>query len=468
MHCFTLPPTPNEKARALENVRQLVERNCGQSLPDAPGHAAREIRSVGIVGAGMMGRAIAAAHLIPKKKKGPGLFFAKHPSGRSGKINLVPFSFSVVITDVDEAAVLAAPERVAAELAQHVAPGAAEAAVASRLRPTRNLDDVAQCDLVLETIVENVRAKWTLYGELEGRLAEGAVLVSNTSTIPITQLGEKLKRPERFCGFHFFHPVRDRPLIEVIRGKQTSPQTIATAADHARAIGRMPIVVNDGPAFLVNRLLTPCLAEALELLVEGASVEAIDEAAGRFGMAKGPCALMDEIGLDVALDGAMALGAAFDERIPRSPLLVSMVKAGRLGCKSGKGFYTYREAAGRLERGEPDEELRRLVARWVGEPREHTPDSIAERLVLPMVLEATRALEDGIVGDPRDVDLAVLCGLGFPAERGGLLWWADTLGAERLVAILREQARLGPRAEPTPLLQALARSRGRFYAPGAE
>jgi len=432
-------------------------------LPEVSGRAVPEIRSVGIIGAGMMGRAIAAAHLMPKK--GSELFLAEHPAGRSGKIVLTPFS--VAIADVDGAAVLAAPDRVAGELAQDMSPADAKAAVADRLRATRDLDEVARCDLVLETIVENVRAKWTLYGELEGRLAEGTLLVSNTSTIPITQLGEKLERPERFCGFHFFHPVRERPLVEVIRGKQTSSQTVAAAAAHARAIGRMPVVVNDGPAFLVNRLLTPCLAEALELLVEGASVEAIDEAALRFGMAKGACALMDEIGLDVALHSAMALGAAFDERIPRSPLLVSMVKAGRLGCKSGKGFYTYREAGARLERGEPDEELRRLVARWAGEPREHTPDSIAARLVLPMVLEATRALEDGIVDDPRDVDLAVLYGLGFPAERGGLLWWADTLGAERLVTALREHAHLGRRAEPTPLLEAMARSGRRFYAPGA-
>jgi len=440
MQRFTLPPTPDEKSQALENVRRLVERNRGQAA-EAPSGAAREVYSVGIVGAGMMGRAIAAAHL-------------KH-------------DLPVAITDVDEAAVLAVPERIVAELARDVPPPAAKAAVASRLRPTRDLGDVARCDLVLETIVENVRAKWTLYAELEERLADRAVLVSNTSTIPITQLGEKLGRPERFCGFHFFHPVRERPLVEVIRGRRTSPQTIATAAAHARAIGRMPVVVNDGPAFLVNRLLTPCLAEALELLVEGVPVEAIDEAALRFGMAKGPCALMDEIGLDVALHGAMALGAAFDERIPRSPLLVSMVKAGRLGCKAGKGFYAYREAAGRLEGGEPDEELRRLVARWAVEPREHTPDSMAARLVLPMLLEATRALEDGIADDPRDVDLAVLFGLGLPAERGGLLWWADLLGAERLVGMLRELSHLGPRAEPTPLLKAMAQSGRRFYPPSA-
>jgi 3-hydroxyacyl-CoA dehydrogenase len=437
MHCFTLPPTPDEKSRALQNVRQLVERNRGQASDDAgPG-----IRSVGIIGAGMMGRAIAAAHL-------------KH-------------DLPVVITDVDEAALLAAPERVAAELAQDVPPAAAENAVASRLRPTRDLDDVARCDLVLETIVENVRAKWTLYAELEGRLADGALLVSNTSTIPIAQLGEKLNRPKRFCGFHFFHPVRERPLVEVIRGERTSEQTLSAAAAHARALGRMPLVVSDGPAFLVNRLLTPWLAEAMELLDEGASVEAIDEAALRLGMAKGPCALMDEIGLDVSLHGAMALGAAFEERIPRSLLLVNMIKAGRLGRKSGKGFYAYGEAGGRLERCEPDEELRRLVARWAGEPREHTPGSIAGRLVLPMLLEATRALDDGIIADPRDVDLAVLFGLGFPAERGGLLWWADTLGAERIVETLSTLSHLGPRAEPTPMLLDRARTGRRFYPPEA-
>ncbi len=437
MQSLVALPTAAQKDRALEHVQRLIEWKRRDSPPRDLGE---EVRSVGIVGAGMMGRAIAVAHL----KRG----------------------LPVVMTDADRAVLEAAHNRIVAELAEDLSIDAARKAADDCLQTADALDDVAPCDLVLESIVENPVAKQSLYSKLEAGLADAALLASNTSTIPISRLGTNLRRPERFLGFHFFHPVARRPLVELIRGQHTSPETMAAADAHARAIGHTPIHVADGPGFLVNRLLFPCLGEALELLVEGVSVETVDRAAVDFGLAKGPLELIDEIGLDVALHSAIALAEAFDDRIPRSGLLVSLVKAGHLGCKSGKGFYTYTDQAGRCERGQPDEALSGLLARWTGKPRTHTPESITQRLVLPMALEATRVLQDGVVDDPREVDLAVLLGLGFPPERGGLLWWADQLGAAALLAALHEHAYLGPRGEPTPSLVDMARSGQRFYPAG--
>ena len=174
---------------------------------------------------------------------------------------------------------------------------------AARLNSTCSDEELAACDLVIEAIVENAEPKKKLYARLEPQLQAETILASNTSTIPITSLAEGLKRPERFCGIHFFNPVRKMPLVEVIRGKQTSDETVATAVAYAKNIGKSPIVVNDGPGFLVNRLLLPYMNEALELLLEGAEIKQIERVAKAFGMPMGPITLYDVVGLDTARDG---------------------------------------------------------------------------------------------------------------------------------------------------------------------
>ncbi len=232
---------------------------------------------------------------------------------------------------------------------------------------------------------------------------------------------------------------------------------------HAKAIDQMPIVVDDGPGFLVNRLLLPYLGEALELLLEGAGIEAVERAATEFGMAKGPLRLLDEIGLDTALQGGWVLSEAFPDRIVASPLLVSMVKAGHLGRKSGVGFFSYADSPRQDDDRRSGQLVEPLIAQWAHAAQQHTPDGITTRLLLPMVLEATRILEEGRVRDPRDIDLAVLFGLGFPAFRGGLLWWADTLGAARIIEMLPRLQGQGPRGQLPSLLRRLAATRGRFY-----
>ena len=392
---------------------------------------------MGIIGAGLMGTSIAAAH--------------------------VRHGLPVVIHDGNQDALAGALAAITAELGEADSDSLPESFI-HQARPTADLSEIARCDLVLESIVEVLSAKTQLYAHLQPHLATHAILASNTSTIPIQRLANGLADASRFCGLHFCHPVRKRPLVEIVRGPQTSDSTIAAMVAHVQRIDRIPIVVQDGPGFVVNRLLFPYLGEALELLREGASIASIEQSAADFGMALGPLRLMDEIGLDTTLQAAWVLSAAFPDRIVSSPLLVSMVKAGRLGQKSGAGFFSYDSPKGDISHGAVDAAVTETIAPWIDPSPQHEQAAIAHRLVLPMLLEATRILEEGKVGDARDIDLAVLFGLGFPAEKGGLLWWADTLGAERIVTLLLSSLRtIGARAEPTPMLQALAAANGRFY-----
>jgi 3-hydroxyacyl-CoA dehydrogenase/enoyl-CoA hydratase/3-hydroxybutyryl-CoA epimerase/3-hydroxyacyl-CoA dehydrogenase/enoyl-CoA hydratase/3-hydroxybutyryl-CoA epimerase/enoyl-CoA isomerase len=420
---------------ALENVRQLEQWNRGEHGDDLASVASPAIDKVGILGGGMMGVSIAAAHVEHR----------------------VP----VVVNDVDEAVLAGAAASIAADLPLEIR--AQPALVSELVRVTSDAAEAARCDLVLETIVEVLPAKLRLYSQLQKHAAPRAIVASNTSTIPIRRLAESVPDASRFCGMHFLHPVRHRRLVEIVRGPRTSDETIAAATGHVRRIGRMPIVVRDGPGFLVNRLLFPYLGEALELLREGVPADAIERGAIEFGMAIGPLRLMDEIGLDTTLQAGWVLAAAFPERIVSSPLLVSLLKAGRLGQKSGAGFYTYGQPAHPAGNNDLDEKAREIIARWVDAPAKPSHQPIACRLVLPMLLEATRILEEGAVSDVRGIDLAALFGLGFPADKGGLLWWADTFGPRRILDMLSALRTSEERNRPTPLLERLAKTGGRFY-----
>jgi 3-hydroxyacyl-CoA dehydrogenase len=401
---------------------------------------ARAVRRVGIVGAGMMGTAIAAANL------------------RHG--------LAVVLIDADQQALAAANFRVSRELADL---GLTDDEIGQRvgrlLTVGADLDRLGRCDLVLESIVESPAAKQDLLSRLESCLGPGVLLASNTSTIPIAKLSERLQQPGRFLGIHFFYPVSRRPLVEIVRGPCTDWGTVAAAMAHAKAIGKAPIVVADGPGFLVNRLLGPYLAEALELLREGVSVQDLEQAAAEFGMAMGPLRLVDEIGIDTALFGGRVLWEAFPDRITPSPLLVAMYKVGKLGRKTQSGFFTY--AANRDSQSplQPDPDFLKLIAAWSYRPSPTPGIDLMARLLLPMVSEAARILEEGRVEGPESIDLAVNLGLGFPAARGGLLRWADSLGPRRVVSMLESLADRGPRFHPPPLLVAMANADRRFHGP---
>jgi 3-hydroxyacyl-CoA dehydrogenase/enoyl-CoA hydratase/3-hydroxybutyryl-CoA epimerase/3-hydroxyacyl-CoA dehydrogenase/enoyl-CoA hydratase/3-hydroxybutyryl-CoA epimerase/enoyl-CoA isomerase len=427
---------------ALLNVFFLTDRVKKDTGVDRRDVKPREIRSVGVIGAGIMGAGIAAANL---KRKVP-----------------------VTITDAAEDALAKGVQTVLEEAAYNKQTKGPDVKRIVELGPLLNISkadaELAACDLIVEAVVENADVKRQIYARLEPKLAAGAILASNTSTIPITRLAEQLERPEQFCGIHFFNPVRQMQLVEVIRGAKTSDQTIVTAVAYAKRIGKMPIVVNDGPGFLVNRLLLPYMNEALELICEGAEIKQIEKAATRFGMPMGPIGLYDMVGLDTALYAGRTMWEAFPERTTVSPLLLAMVKAGRLGQKTGSGFFSYKN---RKKRAEPDPEFTAFAERYVGQQKKFTEDELTARLFLPMLLEATRVLQDNIVRDPRDVDFGLIFGLGFPAFKGGLLFWADTVGADKILQMLEPLEHLGERSRPTPMLLEMAQNHRKFYQQGS-
>ena len=433
-----------EVSRQLIRVFRLGEWNRRDSGLDQLGLATapRERLRPAVIGAGIMGAGIAASHL------------------RAGfdvaLVDVHPDTLARSVTGIlDEAAWDRAAKRT---------DPARAAALAGRLHTATRMAAIADRDLVIESVLERADVKRQVLADIERTVGPDAVIATNTSTNPIAKLAEPLADPARFCGIHFFNPVRRMTLVEVIRGPATSDATVAIAVAHVKRLGKCPIVVRDSPGFLVNRVLMPYLHESVELLREGIDAQRIDRVARAFGMPMGPLELYDMIGLDTAFYAGLVLSAAYGDRIEASPLIPALVKSGRLGRKSGAGFYQYREGGQRARVDRADAGVAAL-ARPYALPARGTDDAaIADRLLLPMLLEALRVLDEGIVRDGRDIDLAVIHALGFPAFRGGLLAWGDTLGAAEVVRRLEPLHDLGPRMLPTERLLAMAAAGTPFTA----
>jgi 3-hydroxyacyl-CoA dehydrogenase / enoyl-CoA hydratase / 3-hydroxybutyryl-CoA epimerase len=330
----------------------------------------------------------------------------------------------------------------------------------ARIQPTLELSGLARADFVIEAVIEDLDIKRRVFAELEVRARPDAVIATNTSSLSVTTLAEGLERPDRFCGFHFFNPVHRMPLVEVVRGKLTSDAALVTAVALARRLGKTPVVVQDAPGFVVNRILMPYLREAMHLLDEGYPLRDIDAAMRRFGMPMGPFEVIDEVGLDVGARVAGILSRAFPDRMQPAPALDRLIAAGRLGKKSGAGFYRHRGG-----RRAADPELARLLG--ISRSRTgHTLEGLCDRMVAAMVNEAARCLEDGVVADAGMLDLAMIYGTGFPPFRGGPLRHADAVGLAKLESQLAAlRAEKGPRFEPSRRLVELARSGGSFTQP---
>jgi 3-hydroxyacyl-CoA dehydrogenase/enoyl-CoA hydratase/3-hydroxybutyryl-CoA epimerase len=247
--------------------------------------------------------------------------------------------------------------------------------------------------------------------------------------------------------------------VEIIRGANTSDETIATVYAVARKLEKTPVLVGDGAGFLVNRILAPYLNEAGWMLSEGVAIEEIDKALVDFGMPMGPVRLLDEVGLDVARHAGASMFEAFGERMKPAPTMEALEKTKRLGKKGGVGFYKYEK--------EKETGADESVYAEIGSPARKTlsKDEIQQRTVYVMINEAARILEDGIAANAGDVDVGMIFGTGFPPFRGGLLKYADSIGAARIVETLERLAKEhGARFEPAPLLREKARTGGSFYA----
>ncbi|MBM4185098.1 MAG: fatty oxidation complex subunit alpha [Gemmatimonadetes bacterium] len=319
---------------------------------------------------------------------------------------------------------------------------------------------LASADVVVEAVVERMDVKRAVLRDTEAHVAADCVLATNTSSLSVDEMASALARPGRFCGMHFFNPVDRMPLVEVVRGASSTDIAVATVHALALRMGKVPVVVRDGPGFVVNRILGPYLNEAGYLLGDGASIERIDAAAKLFGMPMGPLRLIDEVGIDVSRHAGASLHAALGERLAPSPVLLALGNTKRLGRKGGAGFYLY-------EKGEEkgiDETVYADLASVVPPRREIPEQQIVNRLVLAMVNEAARVLEERIVTSASAVDLAMIMGTGFPPFRGGLLRWADSIGPKAVNYDLEELRQAhGDRFAPAPLVTELADTDGRFY-----
>jgi 3-hydroxyacyl-CoA dehydrogenase/enoyl-CoA hydratase/3-hydroxybutyryl-CoA epimerase len=285
------------------------------------------------------------------------------------------------------------------------------------------------------------------------------IFASNTSTIPIAEIAQASRRPENVVGMHFFSPVHKMPLLEIIRHPGTSDTTVATTVEIGRKMGKTIIVVGDGPGFFTSRVLGPFCNEAALCLAQGATVEAVDKALVRWGWPVGALTLLDEVGLDIAAHAGSVMRAHLGERFEAPPAMARLIADKRHGRKAGRGFYRYDQAKKVV-----DESVYALLG-WA--PSAISDDEIAERCYLQMLNEIALTMMDGVITNPKDIDIGVIFGFGFPPFRGGILREADRQGLDRIVARFEHYAgRYGARFAPAQLLVDMAKGGERFHAAG--
>jgi 3-hydroxyacyl-CoA dehydrogenase/enoyl-CoA hydratase/3-hydroxybutyryl-CoA epimerase/3-hydroxyacyl-CoA dehydrogenase/enoyl-CoA hydratase/3-hydroxybutyryl-CoA epimerase/enoyl-CoA isomerase len=399
---------------------------------------ARPVHRAGVLGSGLMGAGIATAH------------------ARSG----IP----TAMVDISEERLADGMARARSVIEGRIGIGRATpqdmVQLLSNLNTSTSHAAFADADVVVEAITENEELKTKAYQQMSGVLRDEAILASNTSTISITRMALAVKHPERFLGMHFFYPVDRMQLVEVIRGDKTSDETVLTIVELARKLRKVPIVCNDCPGFLVNRILMPYMNEAVLLLLEGAGMDQIDKVATRFGFPMGPIALHDFVGLDTAFYAGQVMLAGYRDRTVETKILGDLVQAGRLGKKSGSGF---RNFVGKKQTPAADPDFLPILDRNRIDNRQISDEEIEYRLLLTMLLEAVRLLEEKIVREPMHVDMGLILGIGFPPFRGGLLRWCDNVGGAKILDRVAKYASLGKRYQPTEHFVAMARSGAKFY-----
>ena len=337
----------------------------------------------------------------------------------------------------------------------------------SRIRPTLNYGDFAETDIVIEAVVENPNVKRAVLKEVEGLVKDDCILASNTSTISITYLAEALERPENFVGMHFFNPVHRMPLVEVIRGEKSSEEAIATTVALASKMGKVPVVVNDCPGFLVNRVLFPYFGAFDLLLKQGADFAHVDKVMEKFGWPMGPAYLIDVVGLDTGVHGAEVMAEGFPDRMKPDykGAIELLYENKRLGQKNGVGFYKYEMD----KRGKPkkvaDEATYELLKTTTDSDKQTFEDqAIIDRTMLAFCNETVRCLEDNIVSTPSEADMAMIMGVGFPPFRGGPCRYIDQMGLDNYLALCEKYAYLGKAYEAPQKIRDMAAAGETFYA----
>ncbi len=332
--------------------------------------------------------------------------------------------------------------------------------VPTRLSVDTQMRGIGRSDVVIEAVAERMDVKKSILSSVVEAVSDTTAILTNTSSLSVTEMAAGLQNPERVAGFHFFNPVDRMPLVEVIRGENTSVEHIDRMVAFARKLGKVPVIVKDSPGFLVNRLLLPYLNEACLLLQEGADIQKIDRALLDFGMPMGVFILLDQVGLDIVVHAGKSMFEGFGERMTPSTILGTMIEAERLGKKTGKGFYTWDNAGKR----QPDPAVDRLLVPHVSGKKTFTSDQMVQRLIYSMINEATLCLEEGVVQSPEAVDAGMILGAGFPPFTGGLLRYADAVGAKGIFDTLSGLAdKVDVRFKPSDTLGKMADGGEVFY-----
>jgi 3-hydroxyacyl-CoA dehydrogenase / enoyl-CoA hydratase / 3-hydroxybutyryl-CoA epimerase / enoyl-CoA isomerase len=406
---------------------------------------ARPAKQAAVLGAGIMGGGIAYASAV-----------------NGVPAVLKDISQKQLDLGMSEARKLLTQQVSSGRMAQQKADG-----VAASITPQLDYSGFEKFDLVIEAVAENLAIKHTVLREVESRLQNDAVIASNTSSLRIDELAGPLARPQNFVGMHFFNPAPVMPLVEVIRGAQTSEAALATVVGYAMAMKKTPIVVKDGPGFLVNRILTPYMLAFMQLVSEGVDFLEIDRAIETFGWPMGPAYLNDVVGMDTGTHVFDIISTGLSHRLRRSASLDALrvlVEHGRLGQKSGGGFYEYQPGPNGKLRKALDPATYALLARVQSGSMRALPDEeIVQRLMMPMIAEAAWCLEEKVVGTPHELDMALLLGLGFPRYLGGALKYADWLGLPKVVELCDRYANLGKHYSIPNELRTKAARAERYY-----
>ena len=332
------------------------------------------------------------------------------------------------------------------------------------ITPVLDYQGFDKVDVIIEAIVENVDVKKGVLAELEALIPASATIASNTSTISIDELSLCLKRPENFCGMHFFNPVPVMPLVEIIRGSKTSEDTIAKTVAYAKKMGNTPIVVNNCPGFLVNRILFPFFGAFSRLIHDGADFNQIDKVMEEFGWPMGPAYLLDVIGVDTAVHCQDVMADGFPRmKLDFESAIDKLYQGKNFGQKTGKGFYSYEMD----KRGKPkklaNDEIKGIIQSVQETTREFSNDEIVERMMIPMCIETALCLEDGIVGSPIEADMGLVLGLGFPPFRGGALRHTDSLGLSTFCDRADVYRELGELYKPSSSMREMGRANEIYY-----
>jgi 3-hydroxyacyl-CoA dehydrogenase/enoyl-CoA hydratase/3-hydroxybutyryl-CoA epimerase len=434
---LTRDPVSRGMIRTLFVSKTKAEKGLHRPAGIAPLHC----RTLGIVGAGMMGSGIAQM------------------AAQRG--------IDVVLLDRDAAAAERGKEAAQKRLARLVEKGRMEAgkaqALLARLRTTADYADLAASDVVIEAVFENRAIKADILRQLDAVLPAHCLVASNTSSLPITLLAQAGAHPERFIGMHFFSPAERMPLVEVIRGRVTSDQSLAHALDLVAQLRKTPIVVNDHRGFFTSRFIGSFVDDGIAMLAEGVAPALIENCARQAGMPVGPLAITDEMSIELSKQAGDAQAREFPDsyRPGRSvPVIEKLFALGRMGRKNGKGFYDYDDKGKSLWPG--------LADHYPLRTEQPQPQDLRQRVLYVQAIEAARAMEDGVLLSPADGDVGAILGVGFPAYTGGPFSFMDGIGiaefvreAERLAALF------GPHLQPPALLKRMAAEGATFYGPRA-